>query len=62
MSRSDSGMIHPWKTCDKGHDLTLPNAFMYDRSGNRRCRECNPAPQQKRRNKVVRGAFDGGME
>lgn len=48
--------------CDKGHDLTALNAFIYDRGGNRRCRECNPAPVQKRRNKVVRGAFDGGME
>ena len=60
-SRSGSGMIHPWKMCENGHDLTLPNAFMYDRSGNRRCRECNPAPQKKRGPKPVRGAFDRGM-
>ncbi len=51
--------------CENGHDLTTPGAYIYDRGGNRRCRECNyaaTANQRKRRNKIVRGAFDGGME
>ena len=26
--------------CDKGHDLTEPNAFLYDSGGRRTCRTC----------------------
>lgn len=27
-------------TCNKGHDLTAPNAFLYDSGGRRSCRSC----------------------
>ena len=30
----------PFSTCEKGHDLTRPNAFYYDNSNRRFCREC----------------------
>jgi hypothetical protein len=26
--------------CDKGHDLTLPDSYVYTNSGVRACREC----------------------
>lgn len=45
-------------TCEQGHDLTVEGAWLYDGIGNRKCRACaNP----KKREKVVHGAFDGGM-
>lgn len=29
-----------FSTCDKGHDLTQPDAFLYDSGGRRTCRTC----------------------
>jgi len=26
--------------CEKGHDLTVPDAYLYNNNGNRMCREC----------------------
>lgn len=29
-----------WTTCGKGHDLTEPDAYVYNMTGSRRCRKC----------------------
>jgi hypothetical protein len=48
--------------CTKGHDLSLPDAWMYRSGGNRECRECAvarlPRAVQERRK---RGLFSDGI-
>jgi hypothetical protein len=35
-------------TCAQGHDLTAPDAYLYQNNGNRDCRLCSPrAPRKK---------------
>ena len=41
-------------SCDKGHDLTAPGAYIYRQGGTRVCRECAKGETTKRR---TRGAF-----
>ncbi len=54
--------MSPFTRCEKGHDLTVPNAHIYDASGNRKCRACvTESSGSKRREKATYGAFDGGM-
>jgi len=36
-----------WTTCERGHDLTLPDAYVYFSGGTRRCRQCAEADQAK---------------
>ena len=43
-----------FSTCEAGHDLTLPDAYITVRSGYRVCRECHydrlpPAKRRERR-------------
>lgn len=53
--------MSPFTKCEKGHDLTLPNAHIYLASKDRKCRLCHieTLPKSKRE-KATRGAFDGG--
>lgn len=53
-----SATNYPFAKCEKGHDLTGEDAFLFDSQRNRRCRVC--AGPQKRKGREVRGAFDQG--
>lgn len=53
--------MSPFTRCEKGHDLTVEDAWLYDNGGNRKCRACAYESNPKRREKVAYGAFDGGM-
>ena len=53
--------MSPFTRCEKGHDLTQPDAHIYDASGNRKCRACVQAARPGKREKVAYGAFEGGM-
>jgi hypothetical protein len=46
----------PFSTCEKGHDLTKPNAFYYDNSNRRFCRECTNVSSKKNQ-KTARRTF-----
>lgn len=41
-------MVNLMNVCSAGHDLTLPNAYIYGANGNRLCRTCVMANGHKR--------------
>ena len=49
-----------WTECPKGHDLTVPFAWLYDSQGKRSCRECAKAVKKKERSRGTLGSFDKG--
>lgn len=41
----------PFTSCNNGHDLTAPSAFLYDSSGRRNCRECAVEQSKSRKSR-----------
>lgn len=53
----------PWDRCEKGHDLTQPDGYIYLASRERRCRECHYASlpksrQPKQKKDATRAVFN----
>lgn len=55
-----SATNYPFPKCVNQHDLSGSDAFIYDSSGNRKCRVCvSESGKKKGKERSVRGAFDG---
>lgn len=53
-----SATLYPFSKCEKGHDLTGDDAFIYDSTGSRRCRVCVSEQARSKRTGKTYGAFD----
>jgi hypothetical protein len=45
----------PFTSCGEGHDLTKPNAYIYDNQNKQHCREC--ITKVKKVRKSAKGSF-----
>lgn len=49
----------PFTRCQKGHDLTVEDAYLYGNRGERECRACALSKKRPARRTEVYGSFDG---